>query len=234
MNPCFPPAATSSALNEHFRAAVALPKETTFYDDCHYIAISWDNANDEMPVQPSILFPKFDGLPYFPQYSLIGLLCGSRAKHAVDGTLRVQGQIVTPEAYLGLWRAALADAMSTAQLADRCGLRILVTLGAALEAVRTAKSPWTSSPFETFAAFESAYGDRFAATLMNDGRPGFELTLDLRESDAARHTFYAHSLIRRSTEAASYVHTRLAPSGLSSGLPPAVHSQASSFERDPQ
>jgi hypothetical protein len=234
MNPCSLPAVASPTLDEHFRAVVGLPKNTTFYGDCHYIAISWDRANDRMPVQPSVLFQRPNGLPYFLEHRLIGMLCASRAGHSVDGTLRVQGQIVTPEAYLGLWRAALADVISPSQLANRCGLRILVTLGAALETVRTAKSPWTSSPFETFAAFESAYGKRFTSTTMSDGRPGFELTLDLREPDAACHTFYAHALIDRSTEAASYVHTRLASSGLSSELPPSAHSQISLLESVPQ
>ena len=120
--------------------------------------------------------------------------------------------------------------VSPAQLADRHGLRILVTLGAALEAVRTAKSPWTSSLFKTFAAFEDAYGSRFTSTPVSDDRPGFELTLDLCEPDAARLTFYAHSLIRRHDEATSHVRIELAPSGPSSRLPPLLHQQASLWE----
>lgn len=230
MNPCPPPAVTLPALNEHARAAVALPEGTTFYNDCQYILINWDSNGDEPLMPPSILFSKPDLLPYYPKYRAIDLLCGSRARQAVDGTLRVQGAIVTPEAYLGLWRSALAEAMSPAQLADRCGLRILVTIGAALETARMAKSGWSTSPFETFATFERAYGDRFTFAPMGDGSTGFEITLDLLEPDAARDAFYADSLISRNAAAAGYLRTSLAPSDRSARLPPPMHSQTSLVE----
>lgn len=225
---------TSPTINEHARAAVALPVDTTFYNDTQYIPITWDVRADDSAAPAEILFSKPGHLSYYPRYRLIDLLCGDRARQAVDGTLRVQGRMVTPEAYLGLWCAALAEALTPEQLAARCGLRLLVTLGAALEPVRTAKSSWTSSPFATFAAFESLYGYRFTQALMADGRPGFELTLDLRQPNAARDAFYAESLISHKAEAASYVRTWLCAEDAASSAPAYPERQKSLFEGVPQ
>ena len=221
---------TSPTINEHARSAIALPVDTTFYSDTQFIPIAWDEPGDGSAPRPDILFSKPGHLPYYPKYQLIDLLCGDRARQAVDGTLRVQGQVVTPEAYLGLWRAALADSLTPVQLAARCGLRLFVSLGAALEAVRAAKSSWTSSPFPTFEAFEVLYGERFTHGPTADGRSGFELTLDLREPDAARDAFYAESLISRKDDAASYVRTWLAPISIASAALPSPERQTSLFE----
>lgn len=223
-----PPA--SPTVNEHARAAVALPVDTKFYNDTQYIPITWDVRADDSAAPAEILFSRPGHLPYYPKYRLIDLLCDDRARQAVDGTLRVQGRVVTPEAYLGLWRTALTDALTPEQLAARCGLRLLVTLGAALEPVRTAKSSWTSSPFATFETFEGLYGDRFTRAPMADGRPGFELTLDLRQPNAARDAFYAESLISRNAETASYVRTWLSAEGADSSAPAYPERQKSLFE----
>lgn len=224
----------SPTINEHARAAIALPVDTTFYSDTQYIAIAWDIPGDGSAPRPDILFSEPNHLPFLPKYRLIDLLCGDRARKAVDGTLRVQGRVVKPEAYLGLWRAALTEALTPSTLADHYGLRLLVTLGAALEPVHAAKSSWTSSPFTTFSEFEGLYGDRFTHAPTADGRPGLELTLDLRQPNAARDAFYAESLISRNAAAASYVRTWLSAEGAASTAPTYPEQQKSLFEGAPQ
>lgn len=224
-------AAGQPPLNELGRVAVALPAEATLYGDTHFVAIAWDSASDGTEPQPTILGADRQALPYLPRYRLIDLLCGDRAMRTVDGALRVQHRTVTPEAYLGLWRAALQQPLEPAALAERHGLKILVTLGAALAPVRTSRSTWTSSPFATFAEFEATYGARFTGITMADGQPGFELVLDLREPDAARDAFYAESFVTQRNDAAGHVRMSLAPSGTGPRRQPTGGEQAAFFER---
>jgi len=198
-------------INEHFRSVIALPINVTFYDEIQYIAITWDALNDGLTPRPRILHARAGLLPYLPAYRLIDLLCDDRAKKSVDGTLRVQGRAIRPETYLGLWRTALAEALTPTQFAARWGLRVFLTVGATLEPARSSKCSWTSSPFPTFEAFEALHGSRFLHQLTADGRPGFALTMDLREPDAARDAFYAEALLSENPDAACYVRTRLAP-----------------------
>lgn len=215
------PAAAQPPLNEIARAVVALPEDATFYNDTRFVAIAWDDPGDAGAPRPTILGAEHGGLPYVASYQLIDLLCGDRAMRAVDGTLRLRHRMVTPEAYLGMWRAALLVPFTPDELASRLGWTIRVTLGAALAAARQARSHWSTSPFESFAAFEATYGPRFVQVPTASGAPGFELTLDLREPTAARDAFYGRDLVTDREDAEGQVRTALAAIGTAGrALPP--------------
>jgi hypothetical protein len=203
-------AATQPPINEVARAAVVLPTDATLYSDTRFVAIAWDDPGDGSQPQASILGADGRTLPYLARFQLIDLLCGDRAMRAVDGTLQVCHRAVTPEAYLGLWRSALKVPLTPADLAERFGLTIVVTLGAALATARLVRSGWTTSPFAGFAEFEAAYGSRFVPGPTATGAPGFELTLDLREATAARDAFYGRAFVTDRSVTEGHVHMALA------------------------
>jgi hypothetical protein len=217
-SPCQP------VCHEHARAVVALPENATFYDGTHYVPIVWESIPQSPTPQPGIVGDHRDGLPYFPAWRLIDLLCSDRARRTVEGQLRDGFQIVTPERYLGLWREALARPLTADDLAGRHGLSLRVTLGAMLERERGARCPWNSSPFDTFEDFEALYGGRFVRRALSSGHVCFEVTLDLREPDAACHVFYAHALLSRQKEAQPAIHVDLVPvAGQPCPIPDASH-----------
>lgn len=202
-----PTAAIQPPLNELARLVVALPLDATLYSSTHFVAIVWDD--DAGVPRPSFLGAPDAGLPYLAPYRLIGDLCGDRAMRSVDGALRVRQRIVTPEAYLGLWRTAMQAPITAQELADRHGLKILVTLGAALAPARLATRVWTCSPFNDFHDFEATYGPRFVLGPTASGASGFELTLDLCEPRSARDAFYGKALVMDRKDAEGRVHTSL-------------------------
>ncbi len=216
-------------LNEFARAVVALPKDATLYSDTHFMAIAWDQPDDASAPRPTILGAGRGVLPYLPAYRLINLLCGDRAMRTVDGTLRVCRRTVTPEAYLGLWRAALQAALSPEELADQLGLKILVTLGAALASARQASSCWTTSPFKSFSEFEEAYSSRFTLGPTARGASGFRITLDLREATAARDAFYGRDLVTNRDDAEGCVEVALVPMDAGERIWPSTEAQPSLF-----
>lgn len=226
------PSASQLPVNEIARAVVALPKDATLYGDTHFVAIVWDAPGDGNAPRPSILGADSLALPYLPPYRLIDLLCGDRAMRAVDGSLQVRQRKVTPEAYLGLWRAALLVAFTPDELADRLGLKVLVTLGAALAPARQARSSWTSSPFKGFADFEAAYGARFVLGPTASGASGFHVTLDLREATAARDAFYGRDFVSDRDDAEGYVEMALVSERTALHALPADGAQAGLFEED--
>lgn len=206
------PAAIAPPLNEYARAVVALPPDATFYSDTRFVAIAWDDAGGGDTPRPVIVGAD-RALPYLAPYELIDLLCGDRAMKAVDGALQVRHRTLTPEAYLGLWRSSLAAPLQAQDLGLQHGLKILVTLGAALEPVRRASRVWSTSPFANFHDFEAAYGPRFVLGPTASGASGFELTLDLREPLAARDAFYARALVNDRDDAEGFVRTSLVATG---------------------
>lgn len=202
--------------NETGRTLVAIPPDATFYSTTQYIAIAWDSEppapTGHAPCARAVILGDADhSLPYLADYSLINLLCSDRAMRTIGGQLRVGGRIVSPEDYLGLWRVALALPLTPAELAQKLGLQIVVTLGAALEQARSARCGWTGSPFPTFAEFESTYGHRFTVNTERSGPQRFELELDLREANAARDAFYARSILQDRDEACATTTVSLRP-----------------------
>lgn len=223
------PAVAQSPLNELARAVIGLPLDATLYSSPHFVAIVWD---DGPTPRPSILGAEDTALPYFASYQLINRLCGDRAMRTVDGTLRVRQRTLTPEAYLGLWRAAMQAPLTPQELASRFSLKILVTLGAALAPARLASRVWTSSPFESFLDFEAAYGSRFVLSPTASGASGFELTLDLCAPQAARDAFYGRALVTDRKDAEGHVHTSLMSVGTGPCVLPDGSSQSSLFEEN--
>lgn len=222
------PAAIAPPLNEYARAVVALPSDATFYSDTRFVAIAWDDAGDGHMPRPAIVGAD-RALPYLAPYELIDLLCGDRAMKAVDGALQVRHRTLTPEAYLGLWRAALAAPLQAQELGSQHGLKILVTLGAALQPARRASRVWSSSPFAGFHDFEAAYGPRFVLGPTASGASGFELTLDLCEPLAARDAFYARALVTDRDDAEGFVRTSLVATDRIQRPMPPDQSQAALF-----
>ncbi|UEC01674.1 hypothetical protein [Burkholderia vietnamiensis] len=223
------PAAPQPPLNELARAVVELPLDATLYSSQHFIAIVWDDGPSP---GPSILGAEDTALPYFAPYQLVSRLCGDRAMRAVDGALRVRQRTLAPETYLGLWRSAMQAPLTPQDLASRFGLKILVTLGAALAPARLASRVWTSSPFESFLDFEAAYGARFVLGPTASGASGFELTLDLCAPQAARDAFYGRALVTDRQDAEGQVHTSLVPTGTGPCTLPDGSPQNSLFEEN--
>jgi hypothetical protein len=182
-------------INEHARVVLALPKDTTFYSEARFVPIVWEGVGNEPTPQPLILDSEEGSLPYLPRWRLIDYLCLHRAMQTVDGRLQVQRKVVTPERYLGLWRTALEQPITAETLARDYGSCIQITLGAPLDKMRGKRNSWTSSPFQVFEEFEAAYGHRFVLGASATGEPCFQLTLDLREPEAARHSFYAETML---------------------------------------
>lgn len=197
--------------NEIERVAIVLPQDTTFYHDQRYVAVAWDK-DTAGATTGQIIGDHRQRLPFLAGYLLFSKLCGDRAMRTVDGSLRMHGQVITPERYLSLWRATLAQPITAEQFTERHGQQVLLVLGAPLAPLRDQRSTWTSSPFAHFDDFESAYRDRIEYRT-DGGSEYFEIALDLREPNAARDAFYAASFIQEaSLKDQGLVEARLQPS----------------------
>lgn len=177
-------------INEVARVAIALPKDTTFYSDQRFIAVAFDaTANG---VSHEILGAARPCLPFFARYELFSHLCGDRAMRTVDGALRINGETIRPERYLALWRVAIGQPLTPTEFTERHGYVAYAALAGNLNELRSKHKSWSSSPFETFDDFETAYHDRIA--YVDDGQR-FRIELDLRSEHAARDAFYLESFL---------------------------------------
>lgn len=177
-----------SLINEVARAVIALPPDATIYSSTVYLAVAFDASGDQ--VAPTLLTRgSSKSLGYLAFYELIGyLLCGDRAQRTVDGSLVVGGKVVTPEAYLALWRSAKDSAYSTDSFKARHGLSLIATISGPVDRMAQYRSSWTSAPFKTFAR------TRYAENLeVIDGR--FQLRLDLAEPNVARDAYYITEMV---------------------------------------
>jgi len=206
-------AAFGLPMNEHARTAVALPTDTIVDGDVRYVPIVWDSIYGVDTSLPHIVGAERGTLPFFPLRRLIGLLCKDRAQRTVGNALRVRRQPIRPEHYLREWRATLAAALTPSQLAEQHGLCLRVSLAAALRPVRGARCSWRNAPFETFEDFEALYGQRFVEVASETGEPLFSLSLDLRETDAARHAFCVEGLLTQQADAQAEIRLAVVPMG---------------------
>ncbi len=184
-----PDAGQRLAINERTRVVIALPDGTTFYSDRLYIGVAFDLMGNTMI--PNVLGPS-SGLPFLARYNIMSLLCGGRAMGTVDGTVIVNGETITPERYLGIWRTAIAEPLTAAQFTERHGYEIVAVLGGSLDPLRGTRTSWSSSPFKTFDDFEAAYRGHMA---YYDEGWRFRIELDLRRDNAARDAFYLQSFL---------------------------------------
>jgi len=202
--------APSRPANEIKRVTIVLPQDTTFYHDQRYVALAWD-MDTGGATTGQFIGDHRQRLPFLAGYQLFSKLCGDRAMRTVDGSLRVNGQVITPERYLSLWRATLAQPITAEQFTERHCQQVLLVLGAPLAPLRGQRSAWTSSPFAYFDDFEAAHRDRIEYRT-DGGSEHFEIALDLREPNAARDIFYAASFIQEaSLEDQGRVAVRLQP-----------------------
>ena len=149
------PAARQPQWIETTCVAVALPPDTAIDGKTRFIPIAWQARGTLAECTPVIVGAEQAGLPFFLQWRVIELLCAGRAVRTVDGELHVWCGPTTPEDYLGRWRKALKKPVATAELAERYGVGVFVSLGAELRHARTARSAWPDAPFKSFEDLEA-------------------------------------------------------------------------------
>ncbi len=171
------------------RVVIHLPDDAMFYSHRSYIPVAIDSYDGGQT--PTLLRPGDHGISYMAQYEIFSTLCSDRAQRSVDHSLLVDGMPVTPERYLGLWRAAIAESVDPAVAVSVHGIQAVAVLRAPLAAVSEAKSSWTSCPFGTFARFQAMYGHHFLYGA--DGT--FSLELDLALPGHAQAAYYAASMM---------------------------------------
>ena len=209
-------------INEVARVAIVLPEDTSFYRDQRFIVVAFDAAANG--VTHEVLGASRPCLPFFACHELFSHLCSDRAMQTVDGVLRTNGETITPERYLGLWRAAIGNALTPSEFTEQYGYAAYVVLDGCLDELRGKRKSWSSSPFETFDDFETAYRDGIA--YLDDGQR-FRVELDLRLAHAARDAFYLESFLsstdQREKSAPSIVFKAIDPSR-STAAPSSVQS----------
>jgi hypothetical protein len=177
-------------VNEVARVAIVLAEDTSFYRDQRYIAVAFDAAASG--VMHEILGASRRSLPFLGGDEIFSHLCEDRAIRTVDGSLRTNGETITPERYLGLWRSAISQPWTPSAFTERYGYAAFAVLGGCLDRLRGKRTCWRSSPFETFDDVEAAHRERIA--YLDDGRR-FRIELDLRLAHAARDAFYLESFL---------------------------------------
>lgn len=127
---------------------VKLPADvcpTSSADSPRYLAIIFEHDAPPRAMGP--------GMDFLPKYEVIARACMERAPLTVDGSLRVKGKRIEPEAYIGHWRAALDAAIGIEQLHQRCGLHPLAEFFIVpTTEVMAQKARWINPPFETLGA----------------------------------------------------------------------------------
>lgn len=175
--------------NEIDRVVIALPANTCIYSDARFLAIAFDADAQGQPHAETLRFK--ENLPFLASYEIFYCLCNARAQWAVDQSLVVKGQALTPERYLGLWREAVKQAISLQEFADRYGFTTLLEFEGSLS-LRGQKNMWDSSPFPHFYDFEAAHSAHFEYL---DTNQRFRVTLDLLTKDASRDAFYLDAFL---------------------------------------
>ena len=179
----------SERIDEVGRVVVRLEPDATIYGEDAYVALAFDEIAGQ--ARARLLHDRSRHHTYLARYQLIDLLCSDRAARTVDETLLVKGRPITPERYLRLWRAALAEALSPPALEARHGLKVVAVLEGPLEPLRGTRAFWTSSPFQTFDEFFDRHASRIQ--LLAEGR--FRVEFDLGEAHGARDAYYGSSFL---------------------------------------
>ncbi|WP_298435014.1 hypothetical protein [Ottowia sp.] len=233
-------AETPAILNELGRVAVALSETARTDDLANFVAVTFDAPLGVAEAKAEVLhlgehvLPGGAPLPYAPEGSLRYALYRDRAARADNRTLCVRGRVIDSQHYMQLWEQAFRDAVSPEQFASMFGLRVLLTFGARLQGVRGSRSSTPSAPFKSFSRFERAYGDRFSYHTSGDGEEFFELTLDLREPNAAPVLFHTEEFVGHHASAArQYMRARLEALDPRAAPPMFVSRQASFLDGSP-
>jgi hypothetical protein len=178
-------------LNEIDAFCVALPADLCPFTGQHhlrYLAVVDVEGVGHRPVGRY--------LPFEPSTYLIRTLCVERAVDAVDGTLIVRGQRVTPEAYLQAWRDRLAQPLSLLELAERKHLQaIAVFEWRHSAAIENRKATWVQPPYPTFGELLRARGCSCGAPC-HSGLPSIRrLEIDLAAPTGARDAWWADDFL---------------------------------------
>lgn len=215
-------------INEVARVVIMLPEDTCFYSDQRFIAVAFDatSADGIAHTSHEILGASRPYLPFLAGYEIFSRLCGDRAMRTVDGALRTNGETVTPERYLGLWRTAIGQPLTPPGFTERYGYAAYAVLGGKFDGLRGKRTSWSSSPFETFDDFEAAYRDQI--DYLDDGRC-FRIELDLGLAHAARDAFYLEAFLSSAGQCegsgTSVVLKPLDPSRMSFAVTPVAQSE---------
>ena len=193
-------------INETRLVCVKLPANLcpfTSDEQPRYLSIVFDEQCGSCPpaspaqavLEPKALtfVGKKGGLPCLPRYEAVSLACSQRAVDTLDGTLRVAGKRIEPEAYLRRWRKALAEAITVEQLrAHRLQLVAEFVMDPTASCLSRRPS-WTNPPFPSLAALLESRGGLAALTQPQDEElhPTWgQLSLDLSLPDAARDAWW--------------------------------------------
>jgi len=179
------------SLDELDRVVVKVGADVPLYWD-HFVPIVFDRAEDG-EARPSLLSKKAHHLAFVTEAAVFSLLCDDRAQRCVDGLLRVNGQPILPERYLGLWRSAFSQPIPLGDLATRYSLRLFAMLSGPLDRLRGAQAPRPDSPFATFDDFESRYAERMIVGTDHM----FALKMDLTEPNAVRDMCFGEEFLLR-------------------------------------
>lgn len=154
--------------------------------DSAYLPLVIDDTSNG-PQASLMAGPIFD---FLAPYRIMQALCDDRAQRTVDHQLLINGQPITPERYLKIWRSALTQPLSLRALGDQFGLRLLVHMQGAPEIPDHWRSPYQDAPFPNFSTFINHYREQIVET---DGL--LHLALDLRQPDALHHLWSADTMI---------------------------------------
>ena len=193
-------------INETRLVCVKLPANLcpfTSEEQPRYLGIVFDERHsDSRPDSPapSLQEPhalthasRQGGLPFLPRYELVSLAFSQRAVDTLDGTLRVSGRRVEPEAYLHRWRKALDEAITVDQLrAHRLRLVAEIVLDPAAPCL-VRRPNWINAPFPNLAALLQSRGGLVGLAQQRDTElhPTWgQLSLDLSHPDAARDAWW--------------------------------------------
>lgn len=150
--------------------------------------------------RPMLLCPEGSDEPIMAtRWQVFQTLCRTRATSTVSGELRVDGAVVLPERYIGLWRTAAVAPVTPDELAASLAVTIRATLTAEREQViaslsRVPKSTLASPdglpderPVRSMEEFDRRW-ERSLRTLTGAG-DRFCATLDFRAKGAAADTY---------------------------------------------
>lgn len=179
---------SSTEVDEFGRLVVRLPDEPAISRGPVFVALLWE-AEFGRPRPARLLYSsRCDRMVYLSEGCLVQALCADRAQEVVDGSRTVDGRLIAPEAYLKLWRRAVAQALPVHRLGLLHNFQLLVHMRGTLELLREARSYWDTSPFTCFREVLQ----RYPQAERQSGR--FELSLDLATDGAARAAWHINTM----------------------------------------
>lgn len=181
-----------AAINELDAFCIALPHDVCPHagpDNAMFLPV----VNDEL-VGNHTLERHF---PIRPASSLISLICAERAVMTVDRSLLVNGAPLSPEKYIGRWRARLANPVPLARLALDKGLRAVAVLQwRHSPEIGARKANRVNPPFNFFSDLLAERG--FLTEAVPAASPELHLStlrIDLASDDGARTAWWADDFL---------------------------------------